>query len=189
MTRFWLNGMMRTEGGQNVEGTRDWGTLAVASWGALTGTVSALWNLRQWWVDRVRVHVTAMVGRELGRPETGSHFIITVTNVGRRPITIELVGIRLPKRAQYPHLMINDDVLPALLEEAMTITVKVSAAFLDKYDLTAPFDTVWAKDTLGRLHFPLVPPWRRLRRWWWLTWGRPPSQPTDRSIASPGPSL
>jgi hypothetical protein len=81
---------------------RDWTATAIAIYGAALATAIFFWNVYVWWADRGSLKVQCFVGRHLdgaflqvrtaGASDDELCIVYTVTNVGRRPITVRLLG-------------------------------------------------------------------------------------------------
>src|SRR4051812_12321729 len=74
-------------------------TTALAAWGALLSTLLAIWNIQKDLRDRGRLRVEAYLAEWLEKDdETGEHVTkyeveIIVTNVGRRSVTLQSLGV------------------------------------------------------------------------------------------------
>jgi len=76
---------------------------AVAWYGAIVATLSALIALLNYWRDKARVKITyqkdiQIMGRQNVYDQTKTYFNITVINKGRRPIKIEKAAIKIVDR-------------------------------------------------------------------------------------------
>ncbi len=81
---------------------RDWTATAIAIYGAALATVVFIWNVYVWWGDRGSLKVHCFVGwpfeggfrqvRTAVANDNEPYIVYTVTNVGRRPITVRLLG-------------------------------------------------------------------------------------------------
>jgi hypothetical protein len=61
----------------------------LATWGAVTATVAIVWNLVRDLKDSGKLRVDAMVGKMHPDPTKRSYLVITITNVGRRPVMLK----------------------------------------------------------------------------------------------------
>lgn len=73
-------------------------TLITAIWGALTGTLALVVQALQYFADRGKLVVAAHMSQRVDRanPKSRISVDVDVVNLGRRPISIEHVGIMLP---------------------------------------------------------------------------------------------
>ncbi len=135
-------------------------TAIIAVYGAILSTIAILW---QYFSDRVKVKVQARKNMEIvGDPryQGMTLTVITVTNVGHRPVTITTFGaIQL-----FPHLtgFVAVDTTPALPCE---ITEgKFINSYWDQADIDFSKIDYWAAwDSAGRVH--MVREASRFRHW------------------------
>jgi hypothetical protein len=71
----------------------------VAIWGALTGTVSVLLQIRAFWRDRPRIMIRARLGSE------GRRFEVIAVNIGRRPVYSESLMVEYQLRPKGPRFI------------------------------------------------------------------------------------
>jgi len=140
-------------------------TLAIASYAALLATANLIWILSKDLRDRrERLKLWAFVGRRLpdaadnrsavhvaigpGGTQRIAHdfLIVKVTNVGAKPVRVELVGFRTgpPDREQI--LLLRARNLPKLLEPS-----EVVGEFSTDVDVAAdPFFQIFVETSLGK---------------------------------------
>jgi hypothetical protein len=63
-------------------------TWFLALYGALLASVTFVWNLVRDLRDRADVRLTAMLGHMVPNPQKKTYLILTITNVGRRPVFV-----------------------------------------------------------------------------------------------------
>ena len=61
----------------------------LAVWGAVTATFAVGWNLVRDLKDSGKLRIDAMIGKKHPDPSGQRHLVITVTNVGRRPVLVK----------------------------------------------------------------------------------------------------
>ncbi len=134
-------------------------TAIIAVYGAVLSTIAIVWQIMG---DRVKVRLTVRRNMEIvGDPHYHGMILtlFTVTNLGRRPVTITTFGaIRL-----YPHtnfvVIDSQPQLPCEITEGKYITSKWNQADID-------FSTIdyWAAwDSHGRMYKLQEAPW--LKHW------------------------
>lgn len=144
----------------------------VAFYGAVLASITATVQLANFLKDRVRVkvqvqHDMQVVGDPMRDPEE-TMILITITNVGRRPVTITTVGaLRLfPNRTHY----VFPDVIPQLPRELTE--GKYIQAFVkqDGFDLSN-ISTWEAYTSIGKTfklpEAPWYKRWPSTLRWRW----------------------
>jgi len=67
-------------------------TILIAAYGAIVATGSLVWNILREVTDKGRLSISAMIGRFLGAPTSDDHFVLTITNVGKRPLMVKGYG-------------------------------------------------------------------------------------------------
>jgi hypothetical protein len=81
--------------------------------------------------DMTEVHTNAVIG------------LLTVTNVGRRPIYISIAALKLPKGSEYTHLILKESIQGAKLSEG-----DAPATFIITYDKLGQYSKRW-RDVCG----------------------------------------
>src|SRR5438270_11669000 len=73
-------------------------TFLIALWGAVTGTVAVAVQIAHHFSDRGRLEISASMSQTVDRanPKPRLKVEVELCNTGRRPITVEQVGIILP---------------------------------------------------------------------------------------------
>jgi hypothetical protein len=123
-------------------------TAIIAGYGAVLSTIAIV---RQWKSDRVKVRVTVQRNMEMvGDPRYHGMTltILTVTNVGRRPVTITTFGgIRLHPHKNFVAIDSRPQ-LPCEITEGKFVT-----SIMDQADLEFSNIDYWAAwDSHGRVH-------------------------------------
>src|SRR5258706_8554719 len=75
-------------------------TAILATWGAITGTVSILLQLRNFWRDRPYVVVSARLNNLID--DSRRRFEVRIVNCGRRPVFTESVAFEFRKLGWRP---------------------------------------------------------------------------------------
>src|SRR5215467_13559957 len=77
----------------------------LAIWGALLATGNVVWTVFRDRGDRGKIRLTAMVGKIVGGPaileDKKDYVLLTITNIGKRPIKITHVGGRFRRGTQH----------------------------------------------------------------------------------------
>ena len=139
---------------------------AVAWYAAITSTVIACVQAANYFRDRARVKVQFQRNREIfGDPRrAGMIFtMVTVTNTGRRPVTITNVGMMYLQNRGAVFTDITPRVPPCELTEGQYLTVLIDEQLM-------PFDRIRsfeAYDSVGRTFRQNYAPWWR-RLWWYF---------------------
>jgi hypothetical protein len=71
-------------------------TLLIALWGAVTGTIAVGIQAIQHYLDRARLVVKPSISQYIDRATPVARICVDVSNRGRRPLSIEHIGIILP---------------------------------------------------------------------------------------------
>jgi hypothetical protein len=146
----------------------DWVTILSATAAAVgmvlgtAGFVMSLFNylrdrpkikVRLKW-DMTEVHTNAVIG------------LLTVTNVGRRPIYISAAALKLPKGFEYTHLILKQSIQGTKLAEG-----DAPATFIIDYAKLAQYSKQWrkvrgyAEDTAGKKYVSKKLPRKDVPSW------------------------
>jgi len=91
----------------------------LAVWGAILSTVALIWNLVRDSRDKGRLKIDAMIGKIYPDHTDRDYLVVTVTNVGKRPLLVKGWGGMKRKKASQPRgLMITPRGLPRMLRES-----------------------------------------------------------------------
>ena len=122
-------------------------TSFLAVWGALLSTVAVTWNVFRDWGDRGRIKVEAMIGKMVPNHTDKDYLIVTITNVGRRPILVKGWGARRKKKAPGPRwLFVVARGLPRMLPEGDYHTEFTD----DLANLASDIEDICVWDSAGR---------------------------------------
>lgn len=95
----------------------------LAFWGAIVATANVVWTFSRDWNDRGRLEVKAVIGKIVPDRMDKDRIIITVTNIGRRPITVTGLYGALVKSAENKNsFFVKTQYLPRKLVETESIT-------------------------------------------------------------------
>jgi len=123
----------------------------VAWYGAIMATLAVLISGLAAWRDRSRILVSGMAGYRVtpGGPydPTKEYILITVTNRGRRPRTIDKVGLKV-RTGSHQHIMTSDSFLrgPQELTEGRAYSWVIERGEIALEDV----EYVWAYDQTGK---------------------------------------
>lgn len=93
-------------------------TKFLAIWGAILSTVAITWNILRDVSDKGKLKIDAMVGKMSPNHTDRIYLIITITNIGRRPLLIKTLGGMKKKSVKGPRgLFIVPRGLPRILKE------------------------------------------------------------------------
>ncbi len=91
----------------------------LAVWGAILSTIALMWNLIRDSRDRGRLKIDAMIGKMYPDHTDRDYLVVTLTNVGKRPLLVKGWGAMKRKRACQPRgLLITPRGLPRMLRES-----------------------------------------------------------------------
>lgn len=98
-------------------------TDVVAFWGATVATANVGWTFARDWRDRGRLEVMAIIGKIYPTRVDKNRVIVTITNIGRRPITISgLYGTLRNNSNGKDSFFVKTQFLPKKLAETESIT-------------------------------------------------------------------
>jgi hypothetical protein len=124
-------------------------TQVLAMWGAILSSVITILNIARWVQDRYRLKVEGMIGKFHGigtlpaKPPKGTQFLITVTNIGRRPIMVQGIGFVISKNDQGALVAVG---LPKMLKEG-----EYHMEWTDDFEmLSEKVKNIFAWDSAGR---------------------------------------
>lgn len=104
-------------------------TEVVAVLGLASGVAGTVLGVMNYLRDRASVQVSLQWDmKSFGAPEYDENKfwgVVTVTNVGRRPIHVSHVALRLPKGLDDTHLLISDGIRGKTLSEAAPSEIHV----------------------------------------------------------------
>jgi hypothetical protein len=91
----------------------------LAVWGAILSTIALGWNVLRDSRDRGRLKIDAMIGKMHPDHTDRDYLVITVTNVGKRPLLVKGWGGMKRKGASEPRgILIVPRGLPRMLKES-----------------------------------------------------------------------
>ena len=99
--------------------------------------------------DRPELHIGAMLGKKAPSADDRTHLLLSVTNVGRRPLMLSKWGVENKKGAALGGGLIFDPELPRLLREGETVSLMTHSLWMLGEELKSI--TIW--DSTNR-------PWR-----------------------------
>ena len=120
-------------------------TTFLAIWGAVVSTIAILWNIRRDIADRGKVRVLCYLGKVVGDipPDSRTHLVYNVTNVGRRTVVLTHIGGAIRKDR---HFMVST-------RGPMPRTLQPGEFFLEySHDLSVLDEhpeALWAIDSIG----------------------------------------
>jgi hypothetical protein len=88
-------------------------TTILAIWGALVSSFVLGWSIFRDLSDKGKINVSCFIGNEIGgiRDSNKTILVYTITNVGRRPIYVKIVGGAFTKK----HFLITTQNIPKML--------------------------------------------------------------------------
>ena len=93
-------------------------TTVAAVWGATIATIALIWNIIRDARDRGMIKVGAMIGKMYPDHTDREYLVITMINVGRRPVTVKGWGGMKRRDAKgLPGLVVTPRGLPRVLKE------------------------------------------------------------------------
>jgi hypothetical protein len=122
-------------------------TSALALWGAVIATAALTWNIVRDIGERPKVKIDAMIGRMYPDHADRSYVILTMTNIGRRPVFIKGWGATLKKDGPQPKgLVVRPHGLPKMLSES-----EYHIEFTHDFRVLAPeVERLYVYDSSGR---------------------------------------
>ena len=132
--------------------------LAVAGYGALLSTVNSIIQVIAHHRDRVDVIVSVRKNLKTDIPRYANMTLtlVTATNRGKRPVSIQGFSIRVIDSKQE---FLPQDIrppLPCLLSESQSVT-----AFVDEEKRADRIESYYAWDSVGRYFYRYMAPWHR----------------------------
>lgn len=120
--------------------------------GMVLGTAGSVMSLMNYLRERPKVRVFLKWDMEVaGNPTAPKIGIVRVTNVGRRPVYISVVTLKLPRGLKYDHLILKQSMTGTKLSEG-----DAPATFLINYTGLTRYAKHWrrvrayAEDSAGR---------------------------------------
>ena len=93
-------------------------TMFLAVWGAIVSTIALTWNIIRDRLDRGALRVEAMIGRMVPDHTDKDYLVVTITNVGRRPVLVKGWGGMKKRHVKGKRgILIVPRGLPRMLEE------------------------------------------------------------------------
>lgn len=117
-------------------------TTILAIWGAIVSTFVLGWNVFRDLSDKGKIKVTCFIGNEIGglaNPEKDV-LVYTITNVGKKPIYIKLIGGAFTKK----HFLITSRQIPKMLQPGEYIVESTEDMSMFEKDLKH----LWVVDSL-----------------------------------------
>src|SRR5437762_6679904 len=99
-------------------------TTFLAVWGALLSTALAGWTIFRDLRDKGKLQLDATIGNIVPGDDKRDFLLLTITNVGRRPILLKSWYLKFNKGSTHPLAFILADNLPKMLKEGEFLTVK-----------------------------------------------------------------
>jgi hypothetical protein len=136
--------------------------------GMALGTAGFVMGLMNYLRDRPKIRVS--VNWDMVEPHSGARMgIVTVTNIGRRPIFISAAALRAPRaRRQFDHFLLMESIPGKKLSEGdAPAKIKVDLEGLEKYAKNWRDVRIFVEDSAGRAYFAKrlaktrVPPWAK----------------------------
>jgi hypothetical protein len=130
-------------------------TAILATWGAITGTIGILLQLRNFWRDRPYIVVSAMLNNLIN--DSRRRFEVRIVNCGRRPVFTDSVIFEFRKIVWQPTRTVRrwreehrDSAAQRELKENEPASFYPSEVLLEFGDDFAAVHRVGVKDTTGR---------------------------------------
>lgn len=119
----------------------------LAFYGAIVSTAALVWNILRDSRDRSRVKLQAMIGKIYPDHTDRDYLILTMTNVGRRPVQIKgWYGLRKKSSDGERGIMVFTQGLPRILNEAESHNEFCTDLTILNKDLK----TLYVSDSAGR---------------------------------------
>ncbi len=91
----------------------------LAIWGAIVSTVAVVWNVFRDLNDRTKLSVRVSISRMVPDPTNRDYLVVTMTNIGRRPVMIKSWGAEFAKKSEgKPFALFIPRQLPKLIAES-----------------------------------------------------------------------
>lgn len=91
----------------------------LAVWGAILSTIALVWNLIRGSRDRGRLKLDAMIGKMYPNHTDRNYLVVTLTNVGKRPLLVKGWGVMKGRSAPAPRgVFVSPHGLPRMLNES-----------------------------------------------------------------------
>lgn len=129
--------------------TMEWTlTAGLALYAAVVSTVNAAWSIRAGLRDRAHVRLSVMLAQRLGDPSGKRRLMLTMTNVGRRTVTIGKWGgtYRRPRKEGSDFFTLAAGLPRELKESEQHHEFTDELSELAQHGLKA----LWIYDTAGR---------------------------------------
>lgn len=98
-------------------------TDVLAIWGAVVSTFAVTLSATSWWRDRPRLHIRAMLAEMVPSDDDRPHLVLTVVNLGHRPILLQKWGW-LDQGVSAGGGIVIAHELPRMLKEGDSVTLK-----------------------------------------------------------------
>jgi len=133
--------------------------------GMVLGTAGFVMALMNYVRDRPKIKVS--VNWHMEEVRTGEKMgIVTVSNIGRRPIFISMAVMRVPKQFKPHHFLLMESVQGQKLSEGdAPARIRVTLKDMEQYAKVWRDVRVYVEDSAGRKYFAKklsrVPPWAK----------------------------
>ena len=132
----------------------------IAIYAAVIATINAAWSIYSIWRDKPKLALKANLGFPLGPSRHGPICLyIEVVNEGRRPITVEGIGLKL-NNGQLVSYIPREGELPKRLQEGESCKVRLELEETrnEIAKIYANPSHIWARDNTGRKYFQKLDP-------------------------------
>ena len=122
-------------------------TKLLAIWGAIFSTVAIAWNIVRDVNDRGRLKIDAMIGKMFPDHTDKNYLVITITNIGRRPILVKGWGGMKKKAVKGARgIFIVPQGLPRMLKEG-----EYHTEFTEDLTILSPeLEKIYVWDSTGK---------------------------------------
>ena len=122
-------------------------TKFLAVWGAILSTVAITWNIIRDARDKGSLKVEAMIGKMVPDHTDRDYLIITITNIGRRPVLVKGWGGMKKKNVKGARgLFVVPRGLPRMLKEG-----EYHTEFTDDLSILSPdLEKIYVWDSAGK---------------------------------------
>jgi len=127
----------------------------IAIYAAVIATITAAWSIYSILRDKPKLALKAKLGFPLGPSRHGPICLyIEVVNEGRRPITVEGIGLKLNNGQLVSHIP-REGELPKELQEGKSFRIRMELEKIRKEiaKTSANATHVYARDSTGKMYF------------------------------------
>lgn len=84
----------------------------LAVWGAIVSTIALTWNIIRDIRDKGKLKLNAFIGKMFPDPKDKDYLVVTIANVGRRPIFVKHLGGETKRKLSIPTLFLSRGTCP-----------------------------------------------------------------------------